>query len=360
MFGGINNPALFNVNDRMARDKLSLMAGIMASSTELLNSQLNNPMRAMPQPMTTPPNIRLPKMPMASLSPVQPARKPMGVAKPPVPQGPSTPPNQKPAPKMLSNGGPTTPTLMEIFKQGAGSGNITQTPSPMVIPQAFAGLYDLIKNMMPGSEEQAKEDINKISKATNGTTEEKTKAITNITGQPPTEEGVKESYKIVTGNKAPERLSIDELDDRIMNVLISGSLAQPNSLGARVAQAYALGLAGKRETAMLRAGAGKTGSGGKPVEPFQNAVIRVFNDIMAAPGQYKPKPEEAMTKAIEQVSRLYGLDPSTVAPGSIPIPGTTTTPTTNTDMTSHREANDRAKKAGKNFYTINGKTFKVQ
>ena len=52
MFGGINNPALFNVNDRMARDKLSMMAGIMASSTELLNSQLNNPMRAMPQPMT--------------------------------------------------------------------------------------------------------------------------------------------------------------------------------------------------------------------------------------------------------------------------------------------------------------------
>ena len=99
MFGGINNPALFNINNRMARDKLSLMAGIMASSTELLNSQLNNPMRAMPQPMTTPPNIRLPEMPMTSLSPVQPARKPMGVAKPPVPQGPSTPPNQKPAPK---------------------------------------------------------------------------------------------------------------------------------------------------------------------------------------------------------------------------------------------------------------------
>ena len=326
MFGGINNPALFNLNDRMARDKLSKMAGIMASSTELLNSQLNNPMRAMPQPMTTPPNIRLPEMRMASLSPVQPTRKPMGVAKPPIPKGPPTPPNQKPAPKMLSNGGPTTPNLMEMFKQGAGSGNITQTPSPMAVPQAFAGLYELIKNMMPGSEEQVKEDITKISKATNGTTEEKTKAVTSITGQPPTEEGVKESYKIVTGNKAPERLSIDELDDRIMKVLVSGSLAQPGSLGARIAQAYALGLAGKRETAMLRAGAGKTGSGGKTVEPFQNAVIRVFNDIMAS--QFNADPDVAMSQAIQQVSRLYGMDPSTVAPGSIPIPGTTTTPGT--------------------------------
>ena len=354
MFGGINNPALFNVNDRMARDKLSLMAGIMASSTELLNSQLNNSMRAMPQPMTTPPNIRLPEMPMASLSPVQPARKPMGVAKPPVPQGPSTPPNQRPAPKMLSNGGPTTPTLMEIFKQGAGSGNITQTPSPMAVPQAFAGLYELIKNMMPGSEEQAKEDINKIRKATDGSTEEKTKAITSITGQPPTEEGVKESYKIVTGNKAPERLSIDELDDRIMKVLVSGSLAQPGSLGARIAQAYALGLAGKRETAMLRAGVGKTG--GKTVEPFQNAVIRLAQSIMQS--NIGISAEEAMAQATQQVTRLYG---GTQAP---PTPGTNTTPSypfpNETDMTSHRQANDAAKKAGKNFYTIDGNTFKVQ
>ena len=76
MFGGINNPALFNLNDRMARDKLSKMAGIMASSTELLNSQMDNmnTIRAMPQPTTAPPNIRLPRMPMASLSPVPSAK----------------------------------------------------------------------------------------------------------------------------------------------------------------------------------------------------------------------------------------------------------------------------------------------
>ena len=134
-----------------------------------------------------------------------------------------------------------------------------------------------------------------------------------------------------------------------MKVAIGGGLAQPGSTAARVAQAMLMGLGTKRETAMLRAGVGKT-SGGKTVEPFQNAVIRLAQSIM----QSNPaiSSEEAMAQATQQVTTLYG---GTGVPTS---PGTTPAPPAN--MTTHKDANDAAKKAGKNFYTINGKPFKVQ
>ena len=114
-----------------------------------------------------------------------------------------------------------------------------------------------------------------------------------------------------------------------------------------------MGLGTKRETAMLKAGVGRS-RGGKTDETFKNAVLRLTQSIMQS--NQGITVEQAMRQATEQVTKLYGGTGVPTGPGTTTTPGTTPAPA---NMTTHKDANDAAKKAGKNFYTINGKTFKV-
>lgn len=385
MYGGINNAALFQ-QKRPARNKLSSMGGIMSSSPELIKSQVetNTPPAPPPNAMSggvATPSMALMQQPMSTMPAPAPAPNPL-------PKPPSTPPiNQTPAPnpnpmnvnkpKGFAPGGPVNaapenaPSLMEVFKQGVGSGNIGQNPMAFGggVAPAFVGLYELIKNMMPGSEEQAKEDLTKVTNANNGTTEEKTEAVTTITGQPNTEEGVKESYKIVTGKKAPERLSIDELDDRILKILIGGGLAQPGSLGARVAQSYAMGLAGKRETAMLRAGMGSGGS--NTASQYATKQEIRFNDILKqtyaallAEMQNPNDPEErkkVMNEALQVAAQAApdSLSAQKLLAGQpVPPPDMTTT-TTPDDTTTQAPSTSVPKLTPGQIVTQGGKRYKV-
>lgn len=358
MNGGVYNLFLFQNNSkRPARDKLLQLGGIMSSSEELMNAAMpivnqamNNPPSSV-QMNTMTSNVMPSNMANESLMPSLMDNNPSNI------QIAEKLEEKKPVKKLMLGGAiaagrAAAPMVGRALKQTI---NIASKPGEFLKGLVAKGDQTLNKAIgrdfvtlgAAAATMQAK--IDNISQAQKTNDPDKIKnAITDSVDAPNTKEGLEQTYQYISGEKVPDNLSIDELNRRILATAMNTSLADEGSKAERLGKAVLFGLGQMKRTAELRAGIGT--SGGKSVEPFQNAVIRLTQTIM----QNNPSTtvEDAMRQATEQARILYG---NTGVPST---PGTTTTPSVN--MEDHRTANDEAKKAGKEFYTINDKTFKVQ
>ena len=357
MNGGVYNLFLFQNNSkRPARDKLLQLGGIMSSSEELMNAAMpivnqamNNPPSSV-QMNTMTSNVMPSNMANESLMPSLMDNNPSNI------QIAEKLEEKKPVKKLMLGGAiaagrAAAPMVGRALKQTI---NIASKPGEFLKGLVAKGDQTLNKAIgrdfvtlgAAAATMQAK--IDNISQAQKTNDPDKIKnAITDSVDAPNTKEGLEQTYQYISGEKVPDNLSIDELNRRILATAMNTSLADEGSKAERLGKAVLFGLGQMKRTAELRAGIGT--SGGKSVEPFQNAVIRLTQTIM----QNNPSTtvEDAMRQATEQARILYGNTGVPFTPG-------TTTPSVN--MEDHRTANDEAKKAGKEFYTINDKTFKVQ
>jgi len=356
MTGGVYNLFLFqNNNNRPARNKLSKMGGIMSSSEELMNAAQPIVKTAMapPTPPMTPP-MAPPTPPMAPPSPMTP---------PMAPPSPMVPP---PVPPM-----PPTPTPMGGDKEQGffigGAINAARAAAP-VVGQVARTAKDKIVNITGSPKEFLKglfaknnETLNnavlnkygtlpaaltagttKINEATSSiqnskNPEDTKKAITEAVDAPNTKEGLEETLQYVTGEPAPKNLSIDELNKRIMRVAMSTSMADPGTRAERFGKAVLLGLGEMKRTAELRAGVGSS-KGGKTVDPFQNAVIRIAEKLIQERGM---DADEAFRLATIEVRKLYGST-------GLPTPGGPTPGGPSTSPPTLEEFLKEAKKANPN------------
>ena len=132
-----------------------------------------------------------------------------------------------------------------------------------------------------------------------------------MVGLPNSKESLEKIYQYVTTNKAPSKISSNELVKMIMQSAQATALADPGSRAERFGKATLLGL----NTALaLKTGGGR--KGGKTVDPYENAVIRIAEKLIKS-GDY-PDPAEAFRIAKQQVAELYGLTPSSPSPSPSP------------------------------------------
>ena len=280
MQGGINNAGLFGASQREARSKLDQMAGIkrpsgiLASSPELMRSVAGptmgqpQPIMPMAQPMPAPmPMAQAPAMPPAMPMPttVAPAPRPLN------PMAPTTA-GQPPVVKLNQGGEPLKgysdmgAKLAEEAKASVAAGG-----SPVV--DITESSIDFIQNMdkktggavteqFGSIEEAAKEGTRKTSIIESATeaTKDPSKiadAVLVASGEQPTEAAKMDFAENVFGLEDVN--DIDEINRRIANVAIGGSVAKSPE---EFTQAVLLGLQAYKQTATARA-AGAAGAGGE-------------------------------------------------------------------------------------------------
>ena len=126
-----------------------------------------------------------------------------------------------------------------------------------------------------------------------------------MVGLPNSKESLEKIYQYVTTNKAPSKISSNELVKMIMQSAQATALADPGSRAERFGKATLLGL----NTALaLISGGGR--KGGKTVDPYENAVIRIAEKLITR-GEDE---DEAFRIAKQQVAELYGLTPPSPSP----------------------------------------------
>jgi len=348
---GIYNPALFGAAERKARNNLSRMAGIMASSPELMRAVAEEEARAMPR---APAPAMRPMQPMPVMPPMQmamPMVQPMPMAPAPVMQQPvAAQPMPMPQPR------PQAPVRMQ-------EGGIVPTPAlvagPVDIgqdPFTFAqGLKEAVAEMMPSALPLVTQKVEKIGVAYAQDDQEKLKdELTSAFDVPQTKSGLEQVYAEAVGEPAPKNASIDELNNRIMTVALGGALASPGSTAERFAKAMIFGLGQQRDTEIARAAArsGGGGQGVSPLEPFPDAVRDLAGKLVAATGIDL---DDAIAQAEAALRPLYaqGVMPA-AAPASPASGGAEPT----TEM--HIAANNQAKQAGQRTYMLNGVEYDVQ
>lgn len=324
---GIYNPALFGAAERKARNNLSRMAGIMASSPELMRAVAEEEARAMPRapaPAMRPmqPMPVMPPMPMA-----MPMVQPMPMAPAPVMQQPVAPqPMPQPQPR------PQAPVRMQ-------EGGVVPTPAPAAgsvdisqDPFTFAqGLKAAVATIMPTALPLVTQKVEKIGVAYAQDDQEKLKdELTSAFDVPQTKAGLEQVYAEAVGEPAPKNASIDELNNRIMTVALGGALASPGSTAERFAKAMLFGLGQLRDTEIARASA-KAGSGGggmSPLEPYPDAVRELAGRLIQQ--AIVDDPAEAVRMAEDALRPLYqgGVMPPSGAPApAAPAGGAETVPT---------------------------------
>ena len=277
----------------------------MSSSEELMNAAQPIVKTAMapPTPPMTPP-MAPPTPPMAPPSPMVP---------PPVPPMPPTPtPMGGDKEQGFFIGGAinaaraAAPVVGQVAKTAKDKiVNITGSPTEF-LKGLFARNNETLNNAvltkygtLADAANSVQEKARKVQEAQNP--EETKEAITEAVDAPNTKEGLEETLQYVTGEPAPKNLSIDELNKRIMRVAMSTSMADPGTRAERFGKAVLLGLGEMKRTAELRAGVGSS-KGGKTVDPFQNAVVRIAEKLI----QQGEDPEESFRLATLEVQRLYG------------------------------------------------------
>jgi len=334
----VYNRSLFQAKSRDARNKLSRMGGIMASSSELMEAAMPQQPAAMPAApaMPAPPTGTPMQMPMQQApmyqdpmqmyqdpmyqDPIQMYQQPMPMPmqQPPQMQMPMAAPQQQ-APVMMAEGGDT---ILEAYRQG------TQRP-PMAkfVPvdigedtmSFLGGLREEAAKLQPeGGAEVLDDKLATIQAASDtGDPEVLKDAITGSVGAENTKAGLQDAAVELTDTTADEAesLSIDELNNRIMAVALNGSLAAPGSMAERYAKAMIFGLGQKRETAMARAAAkaGGGGSGISPLEPYADAVRDLAGKLVAATGVDLA---DAIAQAEAALKPLY-----TGGTGGLTVPG---------------------------------------
>jgi hypothetical protein len=368
----VYNRSLFQAKSRDARNKLSRMGGIMASSSELMEAAMPQQPAAMPAApaMPAPPTGDPMQMPMYQdpmqmyqdpmqqdpmyQDPIQMYQQPMQMQQPPQMQMPMAAPQQQ-APVMMAEGGDT---ILEAYRQG------TQRPPvakfvPVDIGEDtmsfLGGLREEAAKLQPeGGAEVLDDKLATIQAASDtGDPEVLKDAITGSVGAENTKAGLQDAAVELTDTtpSEAESLSIDELNNRIMAVALNGSLAAPGSMAERYAKAMIFGLGQKRETAMARAAAKAGGgrSGTQDVEAYPDAVLKLAEALVQ---ELKIPLEDAMVQARAAVDPLYpgGTAPSGGAAGGGADP----------ILEMHMAANSQAKQAGQKIYVLDGVEYNVQ
>ena len=281
MQGGINNAGLFGASQREARSKLDQMAGIkrpsgiLASSPELMRAAMPTPMAPAPMPMAAPAPMAMPMapapapMPMPTTVSAAPTPAPAPRSLNPMAQAPA---GQQPVVKLNQGGEP----LKGYSDMGArlaekAKASVAAGASPVVdITQTSIDFVRNMDNKTGGAvteqfgsvEEAAKEGTRKanIIESATAATKDPSKiadAVLVASGEQPTEAAKMDFAENVFGLEDVN--DIDEINRRIANVAIGGSVAKSPE---EFTQAVLLGLQAYKQTATARA-AGAAGAGGE-------------------------------------------------------------------------------------------------
>ncbi len=269
MQGGINNAGLFGASQREARSKLDQMAGIkrpsgiLASSPELMRAAAGPAMMQPPpqQPVPMPTNMptvqpALQAMPMpTTVAPMAPAPAPRSLN----PMAPA-PAGQQPVVKLAEGGEPFRPRFQGDVPATAEM-DITIEPLKF-IQEMDKKTGGAVTNQFGSVEEAAKEGTRKagiIESATEATKDPSkiADAVLVASGEQPTEAAKMDFAENVFGLRDVN--DIDEINRRIANVAIGGSVAKSPE---EFTQAVLLGLQTYKQTAAARAEAKADAAGG--------------------------------------------------------------------------------------------------
>jgi hypothetical protein len=343
MQGGINNAGLFGASQREARSKLDQMAGIkrpsgiLASSPELMRAAMPTPMAPAPVPMAAPAPMAMPMapapapMPMPTTVSAAPTPAPAPRSLNPMAQDPA---GQQPVVKLNQGGEPLKgysdmgARLAEKAKASVAAGG-----SPVVdITQTSIDFVQNMDNKTGGAvteqfgsvEAAAKEGTRKanIIESAAAATDDPSKvadAVLVAAGEQPTEAAKMDFAENVFGLEDVN--DIDEINRRIANVAIGGSVAKSPE---EFTQAVLLGLQAYKQTATARAAAKSGGgkSGMSPLEPFPDAVRDLAGKIMTATGE---EASVAIKQAQEALAPYYtgqaGPTSSAPPPAAAPTDG---------------------------------------
>ena len=378
MQGGINNAGLFGASQREARSKLDQMAGIkrpsgiLASSPELMRSVAGptmgqpQPIMPMAQPMPAPmPMAQAPAMPPAMPMPTTVA--PMAQAPAPRPLNPMAPTTAGQQPVVKLEDGGFLNSLLYAPKGTEATVSLSETgPINSAAVNIFKNAIDFVQDMNEktggavteqfGSiEEAAKEGTRKTSIIESATeaTKDPSKiadAVLVASGEQPTEAAKMDFAENVFGLKDVN--DIDEINRRIANVAIGGSVAKSPE---EFTQAVLLGLQAYKQTATARA-AGAAGAGGE--KSRQEYLYKsVFDATYKAALENDPENPGAALASARTAAQTAAPNAPSAAMGGQPAAAPTAPPA---DISSHQAANDAAKKAGEKIYTIGGEQFNVQ
>lgn len=270
--GDVYNRKLFQAKARPAREKLAKMAGIMASSPELMQAANQGPKPPtppmtggarpmMPPPpapmMTPPPQPTVPQLPQVpAQTAVAPA--PMMQAPAPRPMAPAPMPQQQPV-KFDEGGGVN---IMDT--------NITGSATPFSIAiqtgavEKGISLYEKLKEMY-GSEEKAEavvaEKDKKIDDAQKtGDPKQISNAILEAAEVEPTKENKMDFAANVLNLKDVNDLN--EIDNRIAQASLAMGIGKRVGGNTAIAEAVLLGLNNYKQTAAARAEAAADAAGG--------------------------------------------------------------------------------------------------
>lgn len=312
MQGGIYNAALFGASQRKprpARDKVNRMGGILASSPELMAASAPAPAQAPSLgagPMPTPQMPLQPSLP--TQVPPQPAQPMAQAPQQPAPSAPAPAP-QAPQPVKMQEGGPVdVGEVPKISTKNALLMSLMAVPGlQMVVPKLISKF---------GGQDEAEAELKGKKAAVDAAvaTGNEDNIATTIVDQadlPPTEEGKKEFARNVFGMEDVN--DIDEINRRIANVAISGSIGKGND---EYVKALLLGLGEYKKTATARAaGTGAGGTKMSPLEPFADAVRDLAGKIMQSTGE---DPDVAIQQARDALAPYYSGQTPTMTGNSTP------------------------------------------
>lgn len=259
--GGIYNAALFGASQRKprpARDKVSRMGGIMASSPELMQAAQPAPapsMGAGPMPMAQP----APMMPVQPMLPTQvPPQQPAPQQQSQPMAQPAPQPQPQPAPRMMKEGGDVG--FFHVERKPSTT-DISQVPVTAPLTKLQMGLVGMGMDLGSGIYEKLVGKYGSEEKATQAAAG-KQKAVqeaiktgdddniaTTVVDQaelPPTDEGKIEFARNVFGLEDVN--DIDEINRRIAGVARAGARNADEYI-----QAILLGLGEVKKTATARA-----------------------------------------------------------------------------------------------------------
>jgi len=345
MQGGINNAGLFGASQREARSKLDQMAGIkrpsgiLASSPELMRAAagpaMMQPPPQQPMPMPMPTNMpmvqpALQAMPMpTTVSPMAPATAPRSLN----PMAPA-PAGQQPVVKLNEGGEPLKgysdmgARLAEKAKASVAAGgspvvDITIEPLKFIqdMDKKTGGAVTKQFGSVEAAAKEGTRKANFIESATAATKDPSkvSDAVLVAAGEQPTDAAKMDFAENVFGLKDVN--DIDEINRRIANVAIGGSVAKSPE---EFTQAVLLGLQAYKQTATARAAAKSGGgkSGMSPLEPFPDAVRDLAGKIMTATGE---EASVAIKQAQEALAPYYtgqaGPTSSAPPPAAAPTDG---------------------------------------
>lgn len=322
--GGINNAALFGASEekpRFARDKVRQMGGIMASSPQLIQAVQSSsaPPAMIPKP---------PPLAPAGNMPVQPT---LPTSVPPMPPQPQQP--TQPQPQQVAAAAPQPMAKPPVQMQEGGPIDVGETPkiseknvlltSLMAIPGLAAVVPQLIKKH--GSEAKAEEEVAKKKASVDaavasGNEENIANTVVDQAGLPASDEGKKEFARNAFGMKNVN--DIDEINRRIANVAISGSIGKGNDA---YVQAVLLGLGEMKKTASARAEAAADAAGGGFLDTEEGkAALEIYTKQLE--NNVAPEEVEAMMNRMgnnigtRTRMAISGASPSANLPMSSALP----------------------------------------